>query len=95
MPSEGEALRILEERRRVHIYDSQKVIPSKKREMKEKKERKRKRDSSSHGESAKKKASKGTIMTAAPLQMRSAEGEASSPRDKALPASSRGIYRCS
>ena len=69
VPNEGEDLRLLEERRRVHIPDdSQRVIPSKKREMK-KKERKRKSDSSSHGESAWKKASVGTIMTAVPLQM--------------------------
>ena len=58
--------------------------------MKEKKERKRKRDSSSNVESATKKASVGTIMTAVPLQMRSAEGEASSSQNKALPVSSRG-----
>ena len=47
MPGEEEALRLLEERKRVHIPDdSQKVIPSKKRVTKKKKsgkERKRKR----------------------------------------------------
>ena len=91
VPSEGEALRILEERRRVHIPDdSKRVFPSKKREVREKKERKRKRDSSSHGESATNKASVGTIMTAVPLRMRSAEEEASSSQDKALPVSSWG-----
>ena len=58
--------------------------------MKEKKERKRKRDSSSHGERTSKKASGGTIMTAVPLQMRSAEEEVSSPQDKASPVPSRG-----
>ena len=62
---EEEALRLLEERKRVHIPDdSQRVIPSKKRETKKKKsrkERKRKKDSSSHGESAAKRASQYTI----------------------------------
>ena len=58
--------------------------------MKDKKERKRKRDSSSHGESASKKASVGTIMTAIPLQMRSAEEEASSSQIKAFPVSGKG-----
>ena len=59
MPSEGEALRLLEERKRVHIPDeSKRVIPPKKKEVKEKekeekKERKRKRKrDSSHAESA-------------------------------------------
>ena len=38
-------MRLLEERRRVHIPDdSKRVFPSKKREVKEKKERKRKRE---------------------------------------------------
>ena len=45
VPCEGEALRLLEERKRIHIPDdSKRVIPSTKRELKEKKERKRKRD---------------------------------------------------
>ena len=90
MPCEEEALRLLEERKSIHIPDdSKRVIPSTKRELK-KRERKRKRDSSSHKESASKKASTGTIMTAVPLQMRSAEEEVSSPRDKASPVLSRG-----
>ena len=89
MPCEEEALRLLEERKRVHIPDdSKRVIPSSKRESK--KERKRKRDSSSHGESASKKASMGIIMTVVPLQMRSAEEEVASPQDKASPVLSRG-----
>ena len=58
--------------------------------MKDKKERKRKKDFSSHGESASKKASVETIMTDVPLQMRSAEEEASSSLNKALPVSGRG-----
>ena len=64
------------------------MIPSTKRELK-KKERKRKRDSASHGESASKKASAGTIMIVVPLQMRSVEEKASS-QNKALLVSGRG-----
>ena len=83
MPDEEEALRLLEERRKVHVPDdSQRVIPSKKRESKKKKSgkgRKRKRDSPSHGESAAKKVSLDTIHTAVPLQARSAGGETSTP----------------
>ena len=86
MPGEEEALRLLEERKRVHIPDdSQRVIPSKKRETRKKKsgkERKRKRDFPSHGESAAKRASQDTIHTAVPLQARSAEGETSIPRPR-------------
>ena len=90
VPCEEEALRLLEERRQVHIPDdSQRVIPSKKRESK-KRERKRKRVSSSHEESASKKASAGTIMTAVPLQMRSVEEEVASPQAEASPVLSRG-----
>ena len=67
VPCEEEAIRFLEERKRVHIPDdSQRVIPSKKRESRKKKsgkERKRKRDSPSHGESAAKRASLDTIHT--------------------------------
>ena len=87
VPCEEEALRLLEERKRVHILDdSQRVIPSKKRESRKKKsgkERKRKRDSPSHGESAAKRASPDTIHTAVPLQARSAEGETSIPPTEA------------
>ena len=83
VPCEEEALRLLEERKRVHIPDdSQRVIPSKKRESRKKKsgkERKRKSDSPSHGESAAKRASSDTIHTAVPLQARSAEKETSIP----------------
>ncbi|XP_057524313.1 uncharacterized protein LOC130804017 isoform X2 [Amaranthus tricolor] len=89
VPSEGEALRLLEERRRVHIPDeSKRAIPPKKKEVK-KKERKRKRDSSP-AESATKKASMDTIRTVVPLQMRSAEGEVSTPQGNAVPVSSKG-----
>ena len=69
MPGEGEALRLLDEGRRVHIPDeSKRVIPHKIKEVKkmEGKERKRKRDSSSHAESATKRASVDTIRTAVP-----------------------------
>ena len=49
MPSEGEAQRLLEERKRVHIPDEfKRVIPPKtKGENKEEKKEKRKRESSS------------------------------------------------
>ena len=93
MPSEEEALRLLEERKRVHIPDeSKRVIPRKTKEVRKKegKERKRKRDSSSHAKSATKKASVDTIRTAVPLQMRSAEGEVSTPVGGAVPFSSKG-----
>ena len=87
VPGEEEALRLLEERKRVHIPDeSQRVIPSKKRESRKKKsgkERKSKRDSPSHGESAEKRASSDTIHTAVPLQTRSAGEETSTPQAEA------------
>ena len=86
MPGEEEALQLLEERKRAHIPDeSKRVIPPKMKEVKKKrgKERKRKRDSSSHGESATKRASLDTIRTAIPLQARSAEGETSVPPGEA------------
>ena len=72
VPSEGEALRLLEERRRVHIPDeSKRVIPPKKKEAEkkkeEKKERKRKRDSSSNAESATRRATVETIRTTVPI----------------------------
>ena len=54
----------------------------KKKSGKEKK-RKRKNDSSSHGESATKRASLDIIRTAIPLQARSAEGETSVPPGEA------------
>ena len=54
----------------------------KKKSGKEKK-RKRKNDSSSHGESATKRASLDIIRTAIPLQARSAEGETSIPPGEA------------
>ena len=93
MPSEGEALWLLEERKRVHIPDeSRRVIPPKTKEVKkkERKERKRKRDTSSPAESATKKASADTIRTTVPLQMRSAEGEVSTPLGGVVPVSSKG-----
>ena len=93
MPSEGEAFRLLEERRRVHIPDeSKRVIPLQKEvnEKKEKKERKRKRDSSSHAKSATKKTSVDTIRTAVPLQVRSAEGEVSTPLVRVAAVSNKG-----
>ena len=98
MPSEGEAVRLLEERKRVHIPDeSKRVIPPKKKEVEEKekkekkeKERKRRRDSSSHANSATKRASVDTIRTFVPLHMRLAEGEVSTPQGKALPVSGKG-----
>ena len=92
MPGEEEALQLLEERKRAHIPDeSKRVIPPKMKEVKKKrgKERKRKRDSSSHGESATKRASLDTIRTAIPLQARSAEGETSTPPSEA-PISHKG-----
>ena len=51
--------------------------------------RKRKRDSSSHGESATKRASLDTIRTAVALQVRLAGEEASSPQSAAVPVSSK------
>ena len=93
MPGEEKALRLLEERKRVHFPDeSKRVIPPKTKEerKKEGKERKRKRDFSSHAESATKKASVDTIRTAVPLQMRSAEGEVSTPAGDAVPFSGMG-----
>ena len=93
MPSEGEALRLLEERRKVHIPDeSKRVIPPQKevKEKKEKKERKRKRDSSSHAESATKKTFVDTIRMVVRLQVRSMEGEVSSPLVRVATASSKG-----
>ena len=93
MPSEGEALKLLEERRRVHIPDeSKRVIPPKTKEVKvekEKKERERKRDSS-HAESATKKTSVDTVRTAVPVQVRSAEGEVSTPLVRVAAVSSKG-----
>ena len=93
MPSEGEALRLLEERRKVHIpNESKRVIPPQKevKEKKEKKERKRKRDFSSHAESATKKTFVDTIRTVVPLQVRSAEGEVSTPLVRVAAASNKG-----
>ena len=97
MPSKGEALRLLEESRRVHIPDeSKRVVPSTKKEEKEKKEkeekkeRKRKRDSSSDAESATKKASVDTIRTVVPIQVSSVEGEVSTPQGKVMPVSVKG-----
>ena len=86
-------MRLLEERKRVHIPDeSKRVIPPKK-EVKEKEkkenERKKKRDYSSHAESATKRAFVDTIRTVVPLQMRSAEREVSTPQVKLLPVSSK------
>ena len=92
VPGEEEALRLLKERKRAHIPDeSKRVIPFKMKEVKKKsgKERKRKRDSSSHGESATKRASLDTIRTAIRLQARSAEGETSIPLGEA-PISHKG-----
>ena len=97
VPSKGEALRLLEESRRVHIPDeSKRVVPSTKKEEKEKKEkeekkeRKRKRDSSSDAESATKKASVDTIRTVVPIQVRSVEGEVSTPQGKVMSVSGKG-----
>ena len=92
MPSEQEALRLLEERKRVHIPDeSERVIPPQTRGVSKKGgKKKRKRDSSSHRESSAKRPSVGTIHTAVPLQMRSAEEEASPPLDAPQPVPSKG-----
>ena len=99
VPSEVEALRLLEERKRVNIPDeSKRVIPSKKTEAKEKKEKeekkkekKRKRESSSsNAKSATKRASLDTVRTAVPIKIRSVEGEVSTLQRKAIPVSGKG-----
>ncbi|XP_057538008.1 uncharacterized protein LOC130815535 [Amaranthus tricolor] len=97
VPSEGDSLRLLEERKRVHIPDeSKRLIPPKKKEAEEKKEkeekkeRKRKRDSSSNEESATKRASVDTIKTAVPIRIRSVEGEISTRKDRSVPVSGKG-----
>ena len=97
VPSEGEALRLLEERMRVHIPDeSKRVIPPKKKEAKEKKEkegkkeRKRKRDSSSHAESATKRASVDTIRIVVPIKIRLVEEQVSTPQEKLMFVSCKG-----
>ena len=92
VPSEQEALRLLEERRQVHIPDkSKRVIPPQTRGVTKKSgKKKRKRDSSSHQGSSAKRTSAGTIHTAVPLQMRLAEEEASPPLDAPMPVSSKG-----
>ena len=93
MPSEQEALRLLEERRQVHIPDeSKRVIPPQTKEVARKsgKGKKRKIDSSSPHESSAKRASVDMIHTAVPLQMRPAEEEASSPLDVPEPISNKG-----
>ena len=81
MPSQQEALRLLEERKRIHIPDESKRAIPQTRDAKKRsgKERKRKSDSSSHGESTAKRASGDTIHTAVPLRMRPSVEEASSP----------------
>lgn len=83
VPSNKEALHLLEERKKIHIPDEAKrVIPSKKmedkEEEKEKDKKKRKRESSST-ESAAKSASAEPVWTAIPLTIRSVEEEVSAP----------------
>lgn len=81
VPSNKEALHLLEERKKFYIpHETNRVIPPKKKEEKEKEEKenkekkKRKRDSSS-AETAAKKASAKTVRTALPLVIRSVERE--------------------
>ena len=100
VPSNEEALRLLEERKRVHIPDETKrVIPSKKKEEKEKKkereektekekERKRKREASpSNAKSAARKGSAKMIKTVVPITIRSAKQEVSTSKKITTPAS--------
>lgn len=93
MPSEAEARKLLEDRKKFHIPDEDKrIYPSakedkaaektKKAEKAEKTEKKeRKRDSSST-ESAVKEVSAEVIKTAVPLKIRPAEGEVPAPQKK-------------
>ncbi|XP_057518115.1 uncharacterized protein LOC130799022 [Amaranthus tricolor] len=91
VPSEREALRLLEERKRIHLPDeSVRVIPPQTRGVKKSGKKKRKRDSSSHKESSAKRPSVGTIPTAVPLRIKSVNEEASPPLDSPQPASNKG-----
>ena len=92
VPSQQEALRLLEERKKIHIPDESKRVIPQTRDAKKKsgKERKRKRDSSSHGESSAKRASVDTIHTAVPLRIRPAVEAASSPQATSVPISDKG-----
>ncbi|XP_057529899.1 uncharacterized protein LOC130808438 [Amaranthus tricolor] len=91
VPSEQEALRLLEERKQIHIPDeSERVIPPQTRGVKKSGKKKRKRDSSSRKESSAKRPSVGTIPTAVPLRIRSVDEEASPPSDSPRPASNKG-----
>ena len=95
MPSEGEALRLLEEKKRVNIPDeSKRVIPPKKKEVKEKEMEEKKEEEEEERlfpcRECHEKPSVDTIKTAVPLQVRSAERDVFTPQGKTVPVSSKG-----
>ncbi|XP_057527557.1 uncharacterized protein LOC130806469 isoform X4 [Amaranthus tricolor] len=92
VPSEQEALRLLEERKQVHIPDeSERVVPPQTRGATKKSgKKKRKRDSSSHKEKSAKRPSVGAVPTARPLQIRPVEEETSPLQDSPRPSSDKG-----
>ncbi|XP_057526266.1 uncharacterized protein LOC130805510 [Amaranthus tricolor] len=92
VPSEQEALRLLEERKQVHIPDeSERVVPPQTRGATKKSgKKKRKRDSSSHKEKSAKRPSGGAVPTARPLQIRPVEEETSPLQDSPRPSSDKG-----